>query len=162
MIYPDSGCLVKFYYPEPDSSEVVKSLGDESLFYTRLHELEIVSALEGKLFRGEATSGVYVGRSSERCRRWHAGGTGNRMARCSSVSDLIGHDAWRRDWHPGHRHSSLCNRTARRRVGISYNRQASESIGSKTRTQAIAVSTRKSSPFGGMSLYFFSFFFLKL
>jgi predicted nucleic acid-binding protein len=55
MIYPDSGCLVKFYYPEPDSPEVVSSAEGDSVLYTRLHELEIVSALEGKLFRGEAT-----------------------------------------------------------------------------------------------------------
>jgi predicted nucleic acid-binding protein len=55
MIYPDTGCLVKFYYPEPDSSQVVAAVGEEGLLYTLLHELEMVSALEGKIFRGEAT-----------------------------------------------------------------------------------------------------------
>lgn len=55
MIYPDSGCLVKFYYPEPDSSQVIDSIQNEPLLCTRLHELEVVSALEGKRFRGEAT-----------------------------------------------------------------------------------------------------------
>jgi len=76
MIYPDSGCLVKFYYPEPDSSEVVHSVGDESVIYTRLHELEIVSALEGKLFRGEATKQQVESTLEDLqkgCRRWYAG-----------------------------------------------------------------------------------------
>jgi predicted nucleic acid-binding protein len=55
MIYPDTGCLIKFYYPEPDSADVIASAGAEQLLYNALHELEIVSALEGKVFRREAT-----------------------------------------------------------------------------------------------------------
>jgi predicted nucleic acid-binding protein len=56
VIYPDTGSLVKFYYPEPDSAVVITAAGGQPLLFTDFHELEIMSALQRKVFSGEATA----------------------------------------------------------------------------------------------------------
>jgi len=55
MIYLDTGCLVKLYYPEPDSSAVVTRVAGKPMFYTPLHELELTNALNQKRFHKQAT-----------------------------------------------------------------------------------------------------------
>lgn len=54
MIYLDTGCLVKLYYPEPDSAAVVARVAGRAMFYTPLHELELTNALNQKCFHGQA------------------------------------------------------------------------------------------------------------
>lgn len=56
MIYLDTGCLLKLYYPEPESSRVAELVSGEALAFTALHELELTNALELKLYRKEAAS----------------------------------------------------------------------------------------------------------
>ena len=55
MIYLDTGCLVKLYYPEPESASVVSRVASRPVFYTPLHELELTNALNQKRFHGQAT-----------------------------------------------------------------------------------------------------------
>ncbi len=45
MIYLDTGCLVKLYYPEPDSGAVVARVSGRPVFFTPLHDLELGNAL---------------------------------------------------------------------------------------------------------------------
>ncbi len=54
MIYLDTGCLLKLYYPEPDSEAVAKLVAEHTIALVALHELELSNALELKLFRKEA------------------------------------------------------------------------------------------------------------
>jgi hypothetical protein len=54
MIYLDTGCLLKLYYPEPDSPAVAELASGQVLALVSLHELELANALELKLFRREA------------------------------------------------------------------------------------------------------------
>lgn len=54
MIYLDTGCLLKLYYPEPDSPQVAKLVSSQAVAFLLLHELEINNALELKLFRKDA------------------------------------------------------------------------------------------------------------
>lgn len=54
MIYLDTSCLVKLYYPEPESSAVVHRVAGRPVFYTPLHELELTNALNQKRFHGQA------------------------------------------------------------------------------------------------------------
>ncbi|MBI2899117.1 MAG: type II toxin-antitoxin system VapC family toxin [Planctomycetes bacterium] len=54
MIYLDTGCLLKLYYPEPDSPAVVRAVSGQLIALVPVHELEIANALELKLFRKEA------------------------------------------------------------------------------------------------------------
>ena len=54
MIYLDTGCLVKLYYPEPESAAVVRRVAGRPVFYTPLHELELTNALNQKRFHGQA------------------------------------------------------------------------------------------------------------
>jgi predicted nucleic acid-binding protein len=61
MIYLDAGCLVKLYYPEPDSAAVVARVAGRPMFYTPLHELELTNALNQKRFHGQATEGQVAG-----------------------------------------------------------------------------------------------------
>jgi len=56
VVYLDTGCLVKLYYPERDSSAVVRAVAGEQIAFTALHELEMVTAMQLKVFRGEAKS----------------------------------------------------------------------------------------------------------
>jgi predicted nucleic acid-binding protein len=56
MIYLDTGCLVKLYYPEPDSSLVAARVVGKLICYSPLHELEFTNALHQKAFHGNATS----------------------------------------------------------------------------------------------------------
>ena len=51
MVYLDTGCLVK---PEPESAAVAAAVVGERIAFTALYELEIVTALKLKAFRGEA------------------------------------------------------------------------------------------------------------
>jgi predicted nucleic acid-binding protein len=51
----DTGCLVKLYYPEPDSALVIERVAGQEIAYTPLHALELTTALELKRFRQEAT-----------------------------------------------------------------------------------------------------------
>jgi predicted nucleic acid-binding protein len=54
MIYLDTGCLLKLYYPEPDSPRVAKLVSGQPIAFVAVHDLEISNALELKLFRKEA------------------------------------------------------------------------------------------------------------
>jgi predicted nucleic acid-binding protein len=56
VLYLDTGCLVKLYYPEWNSPQVVAAVAGESIGFTALHDLELTSAFELKVFRGEATA----------------------------------------------------------------------------------------------------------
>ncbi len=56
MIYLDTGCLLKLYYPEPESAAVAGLVHGQPIAYLVLHELELWNALELKLFRKEARS----------------------------------------------------------------------------------------------------------
>lgn len=55
MIYLDTGCFVKLYYPEPDSAKVISLIQGRPVCYTPLHELESVNALQLKVFLKSAT-----------------------------------------------------------------------------------------------------------
>jgi hypothetical protein len=55
VLYLDTGCLVKLYYPEWNSSQVIGAVVGNEICFTPLHELESISAFELKVFRGEAT-----------------------------------------------------------------------------------------------------------
>jgi predicted nucleic acid-binding protein len=55
LLYLDTGCLVKLYYPEPESVAVSKIVSGKRIIFTELHELEITTAMQLKVFRGEAT-----------------------------------------------------------------------------------------------------------
>ncbi len=55
MLYLDTGCLVKLYYPEPESDAVAKAVLGRTIIFTDLHELEMTTAMQLKAFRGEAT-----------------------------------------------------------------------------------------------------------
>ncbi len=54
MIYLDTGCLVKLYYPEPESAAVMSRVTGRPMFYTPLHELELTNALNQKCFHQQA------------------------------------------------------------------------------------------------------------
>lgn len=56
MIYLDTGCLLKLYYPEPNSASVAAVISGKAIIFTALHELETMTALQLKRFRGEATA----------------------------------------------------------------------------------------------------------
>ena len=56
MTYLDTGCLVKLYYPEPDSAKLVALVQGKSICYTPLHELEFLNALQLKMFFKSATA----------------------------------------------------------------------------------------------------------
>jgi predicted nucleic acid-binding protein len=56
VIYLDTGCLLKLYYPESNSVSVAEAVSGKGIIFTALHELETVSALQLKRFRGEATA----------------------------------------------------------------------------------------------------------
>ncbi len=55
MVYLDTGCLVKLYYPEQDSALIIAKTAGHPIIYTSLHDLEVASALQLKVFRREAT-----------------------------------------------------------------------------------------------------------
>lgn len=55
MIYLDTGCFVKLYYPETDSAQVIAHIQGRPLGYTPLHELEFANALQLKVFFHHAT-----------------------------------------------------------------------------------------------------------
>ena len=67
MVYLDTGCLVKLYYPERESAAVAAAVVGERIVFTALHELEMVTAMHLKVFRGEATSEQIVA-ATDRCR----------------------------------------------------------------------------------------------
>jgi predicted nucleic acid-binding protein len=50
MIYVDTSALVKLYFPEPDSARIARLVAGSPIAFTRLHELEMTSALSQKLF----------------------------------------------------------------------------------------------------------------
>ena len=56
MIYLDTGCFVKLYYPEPDSAQVIAHIQGKPVGYSPLHELEFVNALQLKVFAKSATA----------------------------------------------------------------------------------------------------------
>ena len=56
MIYLDTGCFVKLYYPEIDSAKVIALVQGQPICYTPLHELEFVNALELKVFHQSAVA----------------------------------------------------------------------------------------------------------
>jgi predicted nucleic acid-binding protein len=55
MIYLDTGCLVKLYYPEEESEYVAAKTAGLPIAFTSLHHLELTSAMRLKVFRQEAT-----------------------------------------------------------------------------------------------------------
>lgn len=55
MIYLDTGCLVKLYYPERDSHLVAARVAGKTICYSLLHELEFTNALHQKVFHKQAT-----------------------------------------------------------------------------------------------------------
>jgi predicted nucleic acid-binding protein len=55
VVYLDTGCFLKLYYPEPNSSLVASAVAGRVIAFTALHELETTTALQLKLFRAEAT-----------------------------------------------------------------------------------------------------------
>jgi len=55
-IYLDTGCLVKLYYPEPESQKVAAVVAGLPIFFTPLHELEFTNALHLKIFHKNATA----------------------------------------------------------------------------------------------------------
>jgi predicted nucleic acid-binding protein len=56
VIYLDTGCLIKLYYPEPESPRVAALVSGKTIALVALHELELANALELKLFRKEASA----------------------------------------------------------------------------------------------------------
>jgi hypothetical protein len=56
VIYLDTGCFVKLYYPEPDTAKVVVLVQGKPLCHTPLYELEFVNALQLKIFLKSATA----------------------------------------------------------------------------------------------------------
>ena len=56
VIYLDTGCLVKLYYPESDSQQVATLVAGKLICFNPLHELEFTNALHLKLFHRSATS----------------------------------------------------------------------------------------------------------
>jgi len=56
VIYLDTGCFVKLYYPEPDSAKIIALIQGKQVCYTPLHELEAVNALQLKVFLKSATA----------------------------------------------------------------------------------------------------------
>jgi hypothetical protein len=55
VIYLDTGCLLKLYYPEAESARVAMLVQGKTIAFVALHELELANALQLKLFRREAT-----------------------------------------------------------------------------------------------------------
>jgi predicted nucleic acid-binding protein len=55
VIYLDTGCFVKLYYPEPESEKVAGLVQGKGVCHTQLHELEFINALELKAFLKSAT-----------------------------------------------------------------------------------------------------------
>jgi predicted nucleic acid-binding protein len=56
VIYLDTGCLLKLYYPEPESARVARLVSGSAIAFLALHELEVFNVLELKLYRKEAAS----------------------------------------------------------------------------------------------------------
>jgi predicted nucleic acid-binding protein len=56
VIYLDTGCFVKLYYPERDSPKVIAAIQGQPVCYSPLHELEFVNALQLKVFFKGATA----------------------------------------------------------------------------------------------------------
>jgi predicted nucleic acid-binding protein len=56
VIYLDTGCFVKLYYPEPDSPKVIAAIQGKPVCHSPLHELEFVNALQLRVFSGSATT----------------------------------------------------------------------------------------------------------
>lgn len=54
MIYLDTGCLIKLYYPEPDSEKIAALVAGRPIYFSPLHELEFTNALHLKLFQRSA------------------------------------------------------------------------------------------------------------
>jgi predicted nucleic acid-binding protein len=55
VIYLDTSCPVKLYYPEPESARVAALVQGKPIRHTSLHELEFHNALRLKAFAGTAT-----------------------------------------------------------------------------------------------------------
>ena len=63
MIYLDTGCFVKLYYPEPDSAKVIALIQGKPVCHTPLHALAFVNALQLKVFfKTAATTQVTAAR----------------------------------------------------------------------------------------------------
>jgi len=55
VIYLDTGCLVKLYYPEPESQKVAAFVRGRPICFNPLHELEFTNALHLKVFHRSAS-----------------------------------------------------------------------------------------------------------
>jgi hypothetical protein len=56
VTYLDTGCFVKLYYPETDSAKVIALIQGKPIYYTPLHALQFVNALELKVFLKNAVA----------------------------------------------------------------------------------------------------------
>jgi len=50
MIYLDTGCLVKLYYPKEESKEVAAKTAGLPIVFTSLHRLELTTAMRLNVF----------------------------------------------------------------------------------------------------------------
>lgn len=55
MLYLDTSCRVELYDPDPDSIAEAKAASGKPIIFTDLHELEISTAMQLKLFREEVS-----------------------------------------------------------------------------------------------------------
>jgi predicted nucleic acid-binding protein len=55
VIYLDTSCLVKLYYPEPESARIAALVQGKPVCHNSLHELEFHNALQLKVFAATAT-----------------------------------------------------------------------------------------------------------
>lgn len=53
MVYLDTGCLVKLYYPEPDSALVIDRVAGQEIVYTPLHDSLNAAAELAKAYAAE-------------------------------------------------------------------------------------------------------------
>ena len=98
MLYLDTGCLVKLYYPEPDSIAVAKPVSGKLITFTDLHELEISTAMQLKVFRGEAsreqvTAALNLVREDLASGKLYRGGLGLHSAMRDAVTMALEHAA---------------------------------------------------------------------
>jgi predicted nucleic acid-binding protein len=56
--YLDTSALVRLYYPEVGSEKIAHMVAGSSIVYTRLHALELHSAIWRKTYRGETSPGM--------------------------------------------------------------------------------------------------------
>jgi predicted nucleic acid-binding protein len=141
MIYLDTGCLVKLYYPEPESAAVVRRVAGRPVFYTPLHELELTNALNQKRFHGQATEDQV------------AAALGLIQADLASGVLMAPASVWRTHFQSAvqlsmslARHPSLRDRRRSPGGRVHHHRRQTESSGAGDGTELVAVVTRRIIP----------------